>query len=99
MPKTERCPDCGREVLKVAYQRDLSKHAPRGYLTYVSLDPTPAADQADEKANYAVSIGRTWCHQITEEWPLIPPERRHFHHNYACPARRGAAFVPGGQHA
>ena len=97
--KRDTCPDCGQEVIKVAYRPDLTKTPPKGFVTRVPLDPKPAEDQNDPAANYAVTIGRTSCHLITEDWPLDAPERRHYVHPYICPARRGTpAAAPEGAH-
>lgn len=93
--KRDTCPDCGQEVIKVPYRPDLTKTPPRGFITRVPLDPKPAADQDDPAANYGVSIGRTWCHLITADWPLADNETRHHTHHQTCPARRSTPAAAG----
>lgn len=89
------CQSCGRVVLRVIYLPDLSTMpSQRGHRSRILLEPGPAADQEDEAANYAVNLARDRAHLITEGWPLIEPERRHFHHYYASPACRPRQAAP-----
>jgi len=92
--KLVRCEDCARQIVLAVYVPDHANVAParvgkRRKTSYMPLDVVPR-ERDDEYANYALSAGRTTCHRITPEWPLIASETRHTVHFATCPARAEA---------
>ncbi len=90
MPKRDTCDECGATIALVPFVPDHARpsRTPRDRRTtsWVPLDPKPVPD-SDPRAPYAATRGLTQCHLITEDWPLISPERRHTVHHQTCPAR------------
>jgi len=93
--KLAHCDDCGQQIVLAAYVPDLvntavSRTGKRRKASYMPLDVVPRP-RDDEYANYALSVGRTSCHRITDDWPLDSAETRHTVHFATCPAARPAA--------
>ena len=88
------CDDCGGRIVMATYLPDLTRtvrptsdrNRPKK-ARKVPLD-VEARDRDDDYANYALSAGRTTCHQITASWPLGADETRHTIHFATCTARR-----------
>lgn len=93
--KLTDCEACGRRIVLAAFHPDLTRPGRsrrdrdrrKRRTTFVPLDPVPSRPD-DEQAPYALSVGRTTCHLITAEWPLISSETRHTVHRQTCPGRQ-----------
>lgn len=95
-----KCEDCGQQIVLAVYVPDLvnirrpDARRRRRRVSYMPLDVVPR-DRDDEYASYALSVGRTTCHLITEHWPLDSAETRHTVHFATCPARTADARAAG----
>lgn len=93
-----RCEDCGQQIVLAVYVPDHTTTPPRSGRrrkpSYMPLDVVPR-QRDDDYANYALSVGRTVCHRITDAWPLESAETRHTVHFATCPARQPTAPTPG----
>jgi len=79
-----KCDRCGASIELVLVVPAIPKRDT--VRSYVPLDPELPAD-LQVAPSHALSAGRTWCHQITDDNPLAPHEHPAITHFATCPAR------------
>lgn len=84
------CKLCGRPVRMVlVVPSRLTRLAPGERRRYIPLDPTfdPAGGVPP---SHGMNLGRTVCHPITADSPLLDEEKPALTHFATCPARASA---------